>query len=81
MLRWMVPYIPPARQDKVISTTSILAGVLTISEARRRKVVDQRLGLVLSSEWSGWRIQQRQASRELSLRYSSTASSAVNQVF
>ena len=48
MLRWRVPYIPPARQDMVRSTTNTLAGLLTNSRASRRKAGDQILG------WLGW---------------------------
>ena len=46
MLRWRVPYIPPARQERVTSTTNTLTGILTSSWASRRKAGDQMLGWV-----------------------------------
>lgn len=53
ILRWRVPYIPPARQDMVASTTKTLAGVETSSRASRRKAGDQILGWLGRSDVRG----------------------------
>ena len=76
--------MPPARQLRVTSTTMILAGMVT-------RILDttlNRLVHTLADTWLPldtcevlvWTIQQRHASRDLSILYSSIANNAVNHV-
>ena len=86
ILRCSVPKMPPARQPRVTRVTRILAGTVTRSRERPENSLVHTLALlplvspVSALTLPGCTRQQRQASRRASTRYSSMASSAVNQV-